>query len=422
MTPHNILIIGNGGAAISAVKAARSAGYSGPIHMVSDAPGLAFNPMLSPYYLAEEISFDQCFPFGKAFYKRYDVTCHFGSPAEELDLINREVVLSGGRKLVYDRCLIATGASPILPPVSGLRTSRHVFTLRTAEETIFLHETLSRARNALILGASLVGVKMAEILVRRGMTVTLVDIADQILPHAAHPECASLLEAHLTTMGVELHLGWNLQSVEDHGSKVYCHFQGEKTIDSDLCLVSIGVRPNLDFLDKAVVDIDKGILVDHRMRSNVEDLYAAGDVSQGHNLLSGKKEVIGLWGNACYQGRTAGMNMAGRTVSYPGAVLDHISTFFGWNFVQLGNHNPQGEDLTILSNRDLSEGPYRLLVFDKGVLVGANLINGFEIAGKLKMALIRRLNWQEYFDPLTHIPSDLEIDRFLSDVPTSSMI
>ena len=416
MPSLNIVIIGNGGAAVHAVMAARSAGHSGPIHMVSDTPGLAFNPMLSPYYLADEISFDQCFPFGKEFYKKFDVTCHFGSPVEGLDPINREVLLSGGIKLVYDRCLIATGASPVLPPVSGLVTSRHVYTLRTAEETILLHEALSKAKNALILGASLVGVKMAEILVRRGMKVTLVDIADQILPHAAHPECASLLETHLSTQqSVDLHLGWNLQRVEDHEEGIYCHFQGDKIIKTDLCLVSIGVRPNLDFLDKALVDIDKGVPVDHRMRTNFEDLYAAGDVSQGRNLLSGKKEIIGLWGNACYQGRTAGMNMAGRTASYPGAVPDHISTLFGLTFVQLGNYNPQGNDVTILSNRDLSQGPYRLLAFHKGVLIGANLINGFESAGRLKKALIRKLNWQEYFGPLTQVPSDLEIDRFVAD-------
>ena len=422
MSPLNLLIIGNGGAAIHAVMAARSSGHSGPIHMVSDTPGLAFNPMLSPYYLADEISFEQCFPFGKEFYNRFDVTCHFGSPVEILDPVEREVRLSGGMKLVYDRCLIATGASPFLPSVSGLRTSRYIFTLRTAEETILFHEALSKAKNALILGASLVGVKMAEIFARRGIKVTLVDIADQILPHAAHPECAALLEAHLTSVGIELRLGWTLEKVEDHGEGVYCHFQGKQPIKADLCLVSIGVRPNLEFLHGTDVDIDQGILVDHQMRSNLDDLYAAGDVSQGRNLISGKKEIIGLWGNACYQGRTAGMNMAGQTASYPGTIPGHISTLFGWTFVHLGDLYPEGNDVTILSNRDLSGGPYRLLAFDNGVLVGVNLINGIESAGRLKKALIRKLNWQEHFHPLSHIPSDLEIDRFMSDLPVSSYI
>jgi len=417
MSASNLLVIGNGGAAIHAVQAARTAGHSGPIHMVSDTPGRAFNPMLSPYYLAGKIHFDDCFPFGEGFYKGYDITCHFGSPVEVLNPNNREVVLSGGKKLLYDKCLVATGARPIFPSASGLRSSRHAFTLRTAEETILLHEAMTKAKSALILGASLVGVKLAEILDQRGVKVTLVDIADQILPHAAHPDCAALLQNHLTQKGVEIHLGWTLEWVEEHEQEAYFHFQGGETLKADLCLVCIGVRPNLDFLNGSDVEVDQGILVDHRMCTSLEGLYAAGDVSQGRNLLSGKKEIIGLWGNACYQGRTAGLNMAGQRTTYPGAIPDHISTFFGLAFVHLGNPNHRGNDVTILSNHDLSQGPYRLMVFDRGILVGSNLINGFENAGSLKKAMIRKLNWSEHFGSLKNLPSDQDIERFLADIP-----
>jgi 3-phenylpropionate/trans-cinnamate dioxygenase ferredoxin reductase subunit len=276
---------------------------------------------------------------------------------------------------------------------------------------------MAKAKSVLILGASLVGVKLAEVFGQLGIKVTLVDIADQILPHAAHPECASLLQTHLTEKGMEIHLSWTLEWVEDHEQGAYFHFQRGETLKADLCLVCIGVRPNLDFLNGSDVDMDHGILVDHRMRTSLEGLYAAGDVSQGRNLLSGKKEVIGLWGNACYQGRTAGLNMAGHRASYPGAIPDHISTFFGLTFVHLGNPNHRGNDMTILSNRDLSEGPYRLMVFDRGILVGANLINGFENVGRLRKAMIRKLNWTEYFGPLKNLPSDQDIERFLADVP-----
>lgn len=420
MPQTTLLIIGNGGAAIHALQAARAARHSGPLHLVSDVPGRAFNPMLSPYYLAGKIHFDDCFPFGEGIYKKFDVMCHLGSPAETLDPVNREVILQGGKRLRYDRCLIATGARPLLPPVSGLGTSSHVFTLRTAEETILLHDALSGIQRALILGASLIGVKVAEILVQRGIEVIIVDIAGQVLPHAAHPECASILEEHFASKGVELHLSWYLEGVEDHGKEAYFHFKGGKTIKADLCLVSTGVRPNLDLLDGSRVEIDQGILVDQRMRTSVEGLYAAGDVSQGYNLLTGNKEIIGLWGNACYQGRTAGLNMAGKNTSHPGAIPDHISTLFGLTLVHLGNPMSQGNHLTILSNRDLSEGPYRLMVFDDGVLVGANLINGFESAGVLRKAMIRKLNWEEHFGPLSHLPSDQEIEQFLADFPDIS--
>lgn len=176
MKSVRLLVIGNGGAAIHAIKAIRAAGHQGSVQLLSDVSGPAFNPLLSPYFLAGKIDFDQCFPFGSDFYKKYDIDRHFGVPAERLDPVNREVYLEGGKRLSYDRCLIATGASPALPDVTGLRGSSRVFTLRTPKDTILLKQTLSTARNAIVLGASLAGLKLTEILLQRKIKVTLVDV------------------------------------------------------------------------------------------------------------------------------------------------------------------------------------------------------------------------------------------------------
>ena len=417
MKPPRLLIIGNGGAALSAVQAARAAGHSGPIHLISKTPGPAFNPMLSPYYLAGEIQFEQCFPFGREFYGKYAVEQHFGSSAKALDPLNKKVYLRGGESLSYDRCMIATGASPAIPEVPGLKGSPHVFTLRTAEETRRLHKSLSEAKNAVILGASLVGVKLAEILVQRGIRVSLMDIEDQILPRLAHSECASLLADNMVRNDVALHLGLTLEGAEDDKKGIHLHFQGNRLLTTDLCLVCTGIKPNMDLLDNSHVEIDQGILIDDRMRTSADDLYAAGDVSQGMNRLSGKKEVVGLWANACYQGRTAGFNMAGWDVSYPGTIPQYVNTFFGLTFVHLGDINRQGKDVMILSNHDLSEGFYRLLVFDRGVLVGVNLINGIQSAGKMKTVIIRKLDWDKDLERFINDPTDREIDQILNREP-----
>ena len=414
MNKHGLLIIGNGGAAVSAIQAARAAGYSEGIKLVSDTGGPAFNPMLSPYYLDGKIPFDRCFPSGMEFYERHGVTCHFGVMAEKLDPIKREVNLDSGECLSYDQCLISTGASPVLPNIPGLRDSSHVLTLRTAKDTTSLQEVITSIKNAVILGASLVGVKLAEILKRQGIAVTLVDVADQILPNASNSDSSLLLAKHITDNGVDLHLGWILECVKDEGRSVHLQFQENQSLRADLCVACTGVRPNMDFLRGSDVQTEQGIIVDERMRTSAENLYAAGDVSQGMNLLSGKKEILGLWGNACYQGRTAGINMAGGDCSYPGAIPDHISSFFELNFVHLGDINRQGEDLMVFSNRSASDnGGCNWLVFEKGVLVGANLINCFQYAGRLKSTIIRKLDWSDYLHCLAKNPSEYELDRIL---------
>ncbi len=127
----------------------------------------AFNPMLSPYYLKGNIPWERCFPFGQGFYRDYDITCHFDVPAESLDAVNQEVTLANGRTLPYDRCLIATGASPVIPPVPGLKDSPRAFPLRTAASARRLEKAISSSRRAVVLGASLVGLKVAEILKKR---------------------------------------------------------------------------------------------------------------------------------------------------------------------------------------------------------------------------------------------------------------
>lgn len=418
MKSARLLVIGNGGAAIHAIKAIRAAGHQGSVQLLSDVSGPAFNPLLSPYFLAGKIDFDQCFPFGSDFYKKYDIDCHFGVPAERLDPVNREVYLEGGKRLSYDRCLIATGAGPALPDVTGLRGSSRVFTLRTPKDTIFLKQTLSTARNAVVLGASLAGLKLTEILIQRKIRVTLVDVADQVLPHAAHPACAAFLGEQIIGQGVELRLGWKLDRAEDRRDGLWLHFQDVPPLTTDLCLVFTGVHPNLELLEQGEVAMDRGVLIDDRMCTSAGDLYAAGDVSQGMNSLSGKREVFGLWANACYQGRAAGCNMGGADLSHAGTIPQHVNTFFGLEFARVGDVRRQGERVTTLSSRDLSSGAYRLLVFDGGVLVGVNLINDVQLAGKLKRAIALGADWGRHLERFVGIPTDQEMDQILASFQT----
>ncbi|MBW2029474.1 MAG: NAD(P)/FAD-dependent oxidoreductase [Deltaproteobacteria bacterium] len=412
-TSAGLLFIGNGGAAISAVRAARAVGYESPIQMISDTCGDTFNPMLSPYYLAGHIPFERCFPFGREFYTSHGVTCHFGSPVEVLDPFSKEARLADGRVLTYDRCLVATGARPVLPRVSGIDQSRYVYTLRTAEDAIHLSKAVERAKDVLVLGASLIGLKMAEILLSKGARVTLVDVAEHVLPSVAHPRCAAIVEEVVRNRGVDLRLKRSLSGVEDGRERAGFHFQDGETVEADLCLVSIGIEPRVGFIDASQVMIDKGIVVDHRMRTSAEDLYAAGDVSQGMNLVTGHKEIIGLWGNACYQGRAAGYNMAGREARYRGAVPEHVSTLFGLNFVHLGNVNLSEGETEIIADPGLSEYGYHLLCFEKGILKGANLLQDPGHAGRLKTAILRRFDWTRELDKLRPYPDRSVLDRIL---------
>lgn len=419
MPNGRFVILGNGGAAIFAARAARTAGHRGEIHLISDTDTPAFNPMLSPYYLKGLIPWEGCFPFGADFYRDHDITCHFGVPIVSLDAVNQLVTLDDGRTLPYDRCLIATGAAPVIPPVPGLGESSRALPLRTAASARRLEEAIHTARSAVVLGASFVGIKMAEILVKKGIRVILLDVVDQLLPRGTHPLVAALLKRRIEGHGVDVRLGCTMVGMEGAKEGVLCHFSGDVIEEADIVLVCTGVRPNLGFVRRDQVGVGLAVLTDERMRTSAENLYAAGDAGEGRNLVSGRHEWLGTWGGACYQGRTAGRDMAGKEAVYPGALPENISPLFEWHYAQLGDIQPQGGDTRHIAFGDPEQGGHCLLAFQNGILTGANLINCTRYAGRLRSAILQKWRCGRVSDPgsgpLTQIGMEAILNESLAE-------
>lgn len=376
----NTVIVGNGAAAVHACRALRERGYAGAIHLFSDHTEPPYNPMLTPYYVAGSLDRATCFPFGgRELYTALKVEAHLGAAVVALDTGAHTVETADGCRMDYDRCLVATGASPVLPPIPGLKDTG-AFALRTMNDADRLRRALrTGARRALVVGASLVGLKAAEALRGRGLGVVLLDIAPHVLPLAAGEAGARRIEAHLTENGVGLHLGREAVSVArdrsagtagnggNGGSGLRVELSDGSLVYADLVVVATGVRPNLDFIEPGQVERDAGLIVDDYLRTSAPDLFAAGDVAQAPNLLTGRPEIVGLWANACLQGRTAGRNMAaaarrtrvdgtaaeadGRAPAwasaaaeaYPGSIPGNVLHFFGMTFAGIGG--PSGTDL-----------------------------------------------------------------------------
>ena len=385
----NIIIVGNGCAGAECIKALRESGYTRKIHLFTDSKWSIANPMLTTYYVAGKIGFDGLFPYGadQEFYRQYEVDVYPESPVVALDAGQKVVVAKSGLKLKYDKCLVATGATPVLPSVEGIGSDR-IYTMRTVEDAIRLKETMTKKpKKTLVIGASMVGIKVAELLYQAGMEVCLADLARHIFPLAAHPECAQIIEERLDRKGIKLRLGAGIEKVEEMPGGVRAYFTGStEGEEADLLAMCIGVKANCGFLSRKQVAVDRGILVDEQMRTNMPGLYAAGDVAQGRDLLSGGTQMIGLWANARYQGRTAGRNMAGGSEMFPGNIPHNITHFMGMDFVGIGDVN----------NADRMEkrhdGKRFLQLFWRGgVLTGANFLDCYTESGAVKNALIKGL-------------------------------
>jgi len=359
------VIIGNGGAAAESVMALRGNGNNDDIHLFSDSAFPAMNPTLLTYYIAGDIGLDDLFPFGGDLYEKYNVKLHQGAGVTSLDARNRTVENADGIKLSYDSCIVCSGASPVVPEVYK---GGGVYTIRSARDAIELNKSISTAKKALVVGASLIGIKVVEAIVDRGVEASLCDLEEHVFPLAAHANCAKLIERRLEEKGVSLYLGSDRPDLSRY----------------DIVVVCVGVRPNISFIDVTQVDIDHGILVDVHMKTSCDGLYAAGDCAQ---LRSGGSESIayGLWAAARYMGRTAGANIAGKNETCFEVVRHNNTRFFGVDFASVGDIS-HGDDVFEME----SNGKYCRIVWKDGCITGLNLLNMPEVSGILKSLAFKR--------------------------------
>ena len=368
-----VCIIGNGGAAIEAINALRQNSYDGDIHLISNSMWPAYNPMLTTYYASGKIDFAAMFPFGydMDFYNQNDVKLHLGSPVIKLDTQTKTVASASGCQWHYDKCLVSTGASPFLPPIEGINNKK-VYAMRTVEDALRMKEALKGSpQKALVVGASMVGIKVVELLYNAGAQVCLADMAPCLFPLAAHKECACILEDRLAQKDIRLRFNAGIEKIQEESGKLLAYFSdGKDPEEADIIAVCIGVRPNLGFVDKTQIEIDRGIVVDDHMLTSDPDVYAAGDVAQGTNLLTGKKQIIGLWPNARYQGRTAGRNIAGSPDTYSGTIPHNITHFMHMVFSGFGDLTGGTRTQTQSEN-----GGYIQLAWDKEKLMGVNMLD-----------------------------------------------
>lgn len=388
---RSIVIIGNGCASAECVIALRENGYKGKLSLLSENHWPVFNPMLITYYLDDKINFDGLFPFGRGdeFYKRYVVDVYFESPAMAIDPQDKIVYTHSGKKLKYDRCLIATGARPIIPPIKGIESDR-VFRVRTVEDAIRMKIFLNNnPKRALVLGASLIGIKIAEVLYNRGIDLYLVDIAKHIFPLNAHPECAKIIEDRLKQKGIKLKFGTEIEKLKEIKSGLRVYFRDKSMVETDMVVICIGVKPNTEFIHDKVA-IDRGIIIDEYTRTNIRDLYAAGDVAQGKTLPGGISQIIGLLSIARYQGRTAAKNMLGKIEPLPGVLPNNIAHFMGMDFVSIG-------DIRTYDRTEIRSDGGRFIQFfwKDRYLTGVNILDSYEESGIIKNTMIKSLFQKE---------------------------
>ena len=387
------VIIGNGIAGASAAESIRSLDPEALITFIAREQQLPYSRPMISQVLAAAADFSQLPLRPPDYYERMRAEALLGHEAVAIDWQGRMVQTDRGRYVPYDRLLIASGADPRLLGVDGA-DARGVFTMRTADDVRRIIAHLDGTRHALVLGGGLVGFKAAHGLLKRGVKVTMLIRSAHPLAMQVDADAGRIIQTELERHGLNVQVGIEVTAVESdqHQRVVRAVLSDGQILDCQLIVVGKGVRPSVAFLGQDRVQVDAGILVDDHLQTAVEGVYAAGDVAEHFDLARGQRWMNAIWPVAVEMGRIAGMNMAGRSVSFRGSLSRNVIRIFEVDVLTAGLVNPPPDPAyQVLAERNPRLGTYRKLVFKDELLVGAAQVGRVEQGGILMNTIAARV-------------------------------
>jgi len=359
------VIIGNGVAAAGCVEGIRKEDKTVKITVISEEKHAVYCRPLISYYLEGKTDLSKM-PYREAdFYKKNGCDVILGAKAALIDPENKTVRTDAGDKICYDALCVASGSSPFIPPFEGLETVKEKFTFLTLDDALALEKATLTPKRVLIAGAGLIGLKCAEGLKGRASEITVFDLADRALSSILDADSAKTVQTHLENNGIRLMLK-NTVSRFESGRAI---MKSGEEISFDLLVLAVGVRANSGLIKACGGNVNRGIIVDTRMKTSLKDVYSAGDCAEGFDSSVGANKVLALLPNAYMQGYTAGINMAGGNAVFDTAIPMNSIGFFGLHMMTAGVYEG---DVTV----DKTPDGFRKLFIKDNLLKGFILIGG----------------------------------------------
>lgn len=406
---HHV-ILGAGPAGVIAAETIRKHAPADRITLVGDEPEPPYSRMAIPYLLIGNVD-------ESGTYLRKSPT-HFAdlridlvrARAKSVDAEKRSVTLSDGQVMPFDKLLIATGSTPVRPPIRGMGCAgvHNCWTLDDARAIMALAVPGARV---LQLGAGFIGCIIMEALAARGVQLSVVEMGDRMVPRMMGPTAGGMIRDWCEAKGVKVYTGTKVESIES-AAPLKVRLSDGTHVPADLVISAAGVSPAIGFLENSGITCLLGVLTDEHLQTNVPGIYAAGDCAEAFDKVSGKTIVSAIQPNAAEQARVAALNMVGQMGELKGVtqinVLDTlgmVSTSFGnWEGVAGGQH----VELT-----DKAAGRHLSLQFKDDVMVGCNSVGWTDHVGVMRGLVEGQVRLGEWKDRLMHDPTRL-MDAYLA--------
>ena len=310
-----MVIIGCGQAGGQAAASLRQEKYEGPITMIGQEPYIPYQrPPLSKQYLSGEQEKEKLSLRQESFYSEKEINLMLETSVLSLDPHKKELQLENDETVTYDKLLVATGGRPRKLEVDG-HTLKGIHYLRNIDDVDAIKTQMNTSQNLVIVGGGYIGLEVASVAIKRGLTVSVLEMESRILERVTTEEMSAFYHQLHTDEGVDILTSTQAKAFKGSETveSVVC---GDHEIPADLVIVGIGILPNTEMAEAAGLETNNGLVVDEHCRTSNEHIFAAGDCTNHPNPILNRRLRLESVPNAMEQGRVAASNMLGGSKSY----------------------------------------------------------------------------------------------------------
>lgn len=389
-----IVIVGSGIASITAIKAIREVDKNIEINLIGEESFYPYNRVRLSKGLSGILKEDQILLQKKDWYDSNNIKIYIHTNVTSIDTAKKEVQLSNGDKIIYTTLLLANGSSNFIPPILGL-DKKGVFTLRTLEHALDIKSWAENSSQVLIIGGGIQGLETAWALSQLGKKVFIAEMFPRLMPKQLDETSSKILENAVKSHNIEIMLNTQIKEISGGDKASSFITSSGESIKCDMVIYSVGTKPNIDILKNTNIKTNKGIIVNEKMETSVENVYAAGDVVEFNNGL------YGLWNIAIEQGKTAGNNIVDKNSIYEHIVPVTTLNAFNLSLFSMGVID---EDKATDTLSEKNDNKYQKIFINNNRIVGAIVIGDIKKSPILKTAIERDIDL-----------SDIEIKRVSID-------
>ena len=399
------LVLGAGPAGVTAAETLRKHDKTAKITLLGGEPEPPYSRMAIPYYLIEKVGEEGTYlRQTEGHYEQLGIDYVHGKATAFLGKAKR-LKLEDGSEISFDKLLIATGARPISPPVPGLDRPG-VHNCWTLEDARNIAKLAKKGEPVVLMGAGFIGSIILESLALKGVNLTVVEMGDRMVPRMLDETAGTMLQNWCEQKGVRVMTKTMISEVSDGPQGLTVKTKDGENLDAKLLVVAAGVQPNIDFLASSGVNIDHGILVDEFMQTNIQDVYAAGDVCQAKDFSTDKAEMLAIQPVAVEHARIAAQNMAGKLTPHEGSLNMNVLESMGLITASFGLWmGVEGGDSARMLDQDNNR--YLRLEFKGNKLVGGQAVGLTEHVGILRGLIQTECDLGAWKDKLMKSPDRL---------------